>query len=256
MAPSASPLDAGLTAGRTGEFRPTPRPARTGRGGARPVRLGRLEGAPAKEVSALVRTAPVVCVLDRSGSMYGVAGDPNDIAGAVIESLLDAMDRAGEGRAAFAAFGSNAPAEYATGLLGIRKSKRQLVAAARTGPGLGGTNVASGLERAAEALKGIRPGETPVVYLVTDGGFADVAAGRSVLSRMPDACVHVLLIGTCGEVADGIGQQLIADGFGSVTPINHLDVAELANQVWTIFGRTLGLGATPAPIRTNRKRTS
>lgn len=221
---------------------------------ARPVRLPAMLGAPRAEQAKRVANTPVAFVIDDSGSLYfGAGGDTTGVRYAAALSLLGLIRRAGGGNAAVVHYGSNAPEELATPPLDAKRDWRQLKQALTIPvPNLGGTNVASGLARCAEALAGAGPGD-PVVYIVGDGIEAVSATARQALEALPPNSAHLLLVDRSGACDAALEAGWRSLPLASIERLEVFDAGAMAWQLAEIFASSIGL-QMPSQARRGRKR--
>lgn len=214
-----------------------------------PVYVPPLTGAPQAEITALVRSVISASIIDRSGSMFGSGGDPSDVCGAAAESLVELQRRSGGGRSVVVPWGSTAPPELVTGPLDVVKGRRGLRTALREFGSLGGTDMASGLRRTHEVVMPLRPDETFVGFVFSDGIDDGGSVVRDAVAAFPAGSVHLLLIDRFGWTTPASHAAWSALPFGSVTVLDHLDVVEMANQLVAVFAAAIGLTAVPATPR-------
>lgn len=194
----------------------------------------------------------LMVLIDDSGSMYGMQGDPLGVRRAAALSVVALLakgsdSRRGAARVGVVHFGSSAPLELALPLTDVRE-RRIVERAMHLPPPLGGTNVGAALARVHDLLSAeVR--RLPIVVVVTDGIEAVGAEVARELSRLPMGAVHVVLVdhsGGCDAVLEACWRSL---SLGSFERLNVLDVAQMAWQIANVVTRAVGLSLPPLNFR-------
>lgn len=230
-----------------------PAPSRVPPSSFTPVRLPLPPDLPPRELARIWQVTTVIFDVDDSGSMYGRHADDRGVRYAAARSVVDLMVRAGGGRAGVVHFGSTAPAELALAPVDVRRRRRALDAALRIPPSLGGTDLASGLDRSRLLLEAPRTDEQQAVLVLTDGLQDTGLALRAAVERLPASSVHVLLIDhlhTCGA---GLEASWRALPLGSFTRLPLDDPAQLSWLVADVLVRSRGLTLPPLSAPTLRR---
>jgi hypothetical protein len=219
---------------------------------AKPVNLPNLMGPRTAAVRAAVAKAIVEFVIDDSGSMYGSYGDDTGIRYAAANSLVRLMRRSGGGRAGVIHWGSCVGGVLQ--ITDIKKDRKEIDRALSIPPDLGGTEMGPALSRAAEELSGLAAGETPVVFVITDGICDPDGYVTSAMANLPSSSVHLLLIDRSNCCSQGLEATWRATPASTVTRLNHLDTKGMALELAQVFADSLGLSlATPANSKTTTK---
>lgn len=220
-------------------------PARPGQRLDRPVRLPDLAGASPQVIRQLVDNLVVVFTIDGSGSVHGPGGtDPYGVRNAACLSVVDLMRRHGGGRAGVVHWGSTAPADLALRPVAVHRA--QLRRALSLQPRLGGTNPAVALARVRDLIPVPRPGQTPVVLMLTDGQNLGNGLAQE-LALLPPGCIHLLLVDPSG---DCYGQEAAwrALPWGSFTRLENLrDPRRVAWESGAVLARSIGLELPGSP---------
>lgn len=223
---------------------------------AKPVRLPPLTGAPAREIAARLGESLVLFVIDDSGSMYfPPSGDQRGVRYAVALSIVELMRRGGGGRAAVVHFGSLAPPQLALAATDVRRERRALRRALSIPlPTLGGTNLAAGLDRAAELAQSAEPGRT-LAFVIGDGIEPVTPAIHDAIAALGPAATHMLLVDTAGGCSPSLEAEWRDCPLGSFHRMELFDTAALADQIARIVATTLGLRLQSRTDHANHRRS-
>jgi len=217
---------------------------------ARPIVLPSMIGAPVKEIRRRIQKVLVFFVVDDSGSLYGVWGDPGGVRYAAALSLLGLMERsAGKkaGRAAVIHWGTTAPAELALVPVEVKRGRRALRQALTIPPTLGGTNLAAALDRAHAMTPELLEAEQVVYYVLSDGIEEVTAAIHAAVGALPAGSGHMVLVDRSGGCDPAMEAAWQAVAFGSFTRLKTFDTREMSLQLAEIFASSMGLSMAEQP---------
>jgi hypothetical protein len=207
------------------------------------LRLPRLAGASPGEIRRRIRHTILETLIDSSGSTLGT--DPRGVRFTAVHALIDLMRRHGGGRVGVVHWGEVAPAELAFSPVSVYRSGR-LHRALSLRPQLGGTDPAQALARARQLVPTVKPDETLVILLVTDGQDVGTSTAEE-LALLPPGVVHVVLVDETGENNEANWKALRV---GSITRLPNFDnPAEVAWANGAVLAKTLGLVLPRRPSR-------
>lgn len=221
--------------------------------GAKPVVLPPLHGEAPGAIRRLLALVDALFLMDDSGSMYGQWGDATGIRYAAAQSLTNLMRRSGGGRVGVVHWGSDAPEAQLLPLTDIRRHSKAISRALQVPPTLGGNNLPRALDRAHQLLAIERPSAVPVVFVLTDG-CEDLSADLTTpLQRLPESCVHVLLVDRSNGCGPALEDEWNRLPLGSFRRLDHLRTDHLAFQLARVLADAIGLEITEPSTHTAKK---
>ena len=215
-----------------------------------------MSGESRKVIASRVAITDVWFVMDDSGSMYAQWGDWSGIRYAAALSVLGMMRRAGGGSAGVIHWGSSAPEGMALGPVGIRRGDRKLKASLTIpDPTLGGNDLPAALRLAGDRIGTPAPERNLLVLVITDGVEAVTKETHAAVARIPEGCVHMLLVDRSHQCDAQMEAAWRSVAFGSFTRLESFETSVMAHKLAAVVADSLGLeGPSPTEGKSQKVR--